>query len=796
MVITAAARCRGGAPTGDPPQDGGATAAAVATAAAGAAGAVAPAGAGPVAPAAVVPPRRWPTTWLSPSRAGASAPPPLSRASGGYASTGASFRWRPSPVTPAAVAAVAAAAADAAATAAAIGATTGAATGGTSPGTAGVGGGSAVPPLRLALPGATVEGGQQDDATDGGTIGIRTRRGVKVKLRFSGGGGERAWGAARAWLAALKSASRTASHLYQRGLVGPPARLGVGTFSVVTAGVTRPPAAAAVALKMLDIRSMRRVDRAALAVEVALLRRLRHPSIVALVDTVESDGKVVLVTEAAAGGTVKAALKAAAATAAEGKTRHAGAAGSGGRPLPRDLTRDLLRDVLAALAHLHARGVVHRDVSAANVLLRSPPPPLPPSPAAATARRPKSPGGSAPPPSPPPLQAALCVAARQGPTAPAGVAVLADFGLAVLPPSAPPLAPPPAVARGSSDILLPPLLYPAPEHEPLPRAAPPDNLTARVGTTPYVAPEVTTSGGGRTYGAAADVWSAGVLAYECLTGRLPFRGDNAAAVWAAARRGLPPDGPLGGGGGEKVLSPAATSLLRGLLCTRPATRLTAAAALAAHPYFNPSMTVEGDDEVVVVIGGRPRLAAVACAVMAAQRLASMCGDGSAAAPVVLGAAAPAAPAAATTTTPAATTATATATAAATAAATSTATATADATAGAAGMTLTTPPAHATTVEANWGGSSRGDSGSFAAAAAAARAALAAADIAQSSRRLRAPPAVAAAAAAAAALPAAATRQPASATAGDKRRKRGKEALPAGRRRVPPSPPTPSPPPPP
>lgn len=208
MVITAAARCRGGAPTGDPPQDGGATAAAVATAAAGAAGAVAPAGAGPVAPAAVVP------------------PPPLADhlvvtvKGRGVGPTAAipGVRWvrldgrvlsvATVPSDAAAVAAVAAAAADAAATAAAIGATTGAATGGTSPGTAGVGGGSAVPPLRLALPGATVEGGQQDDATDGGTIGIRTRRGVKVKLRFSGGGGERAWGAARAWLAALKSASR------------------------------------------------------------------------------------------------------------------------------------------------------------------------------------------------------------------------------------------------------------------------------------------------------------------------------------------------------------------------------------------------------------------------------------------------------------------------------------------------------------------------------------------------------------------------------------------------------------
>ncbi|GAB0491405.1 hypothetical protein MMPV_002658 [Pyropia vietnamensis] len=676
------------------------------------------------------------------------------------------------PSDAAAVAAVAAATADAAAMTAAAVAATAATEGFTT--LAGVGSASppcVPPPLRLALPGADVERGRLD-AAGGGTVGIRTRRGVKVKLRFPGGGGERPWGVARAWQAALIQASR---------------RLGVGAFSVVTEGITPPPAAVVVALKRVNTRSMRRVDRAALAVEVALLRRLRHPSIVALIDVVETDGEVVLVTEAAVGGTVQAALEAAATatTAAEqgkhspGKARRKGRGGAG-RPLPRDLTRDLLRDVLSALAHLHARGVVHRDVSAANVLLRSPPLP---SAAAATASPPLHSGGP-PPLSPPPLppseqEADTWAAAWRGPMAPAGAAVLADFGLAVLPPQSEAAPPPqPVVASGSSDLLLPPTPYPSRRHEPLPRAAAADNLTARVGTAPYVAPEVMRPGRERAYGAAADVWSAGVLAHECLTGRLPFHGENAVEVWAAARRGLPPDGPLCGGGGGRgeegdratPLSPAATSLLRGLLCTRPSTRLTAAAALAAHPYFNPSMTVEGDDEVVVVVGGRPRLAAVAVAIMAVRRLASLCAAGSAVAGVVASVT-PAAPASAlapaatptaatsaaiaaavaaamtTSTGAASSTATTTTTTTTTDAAGSTAiTATVAATRDAIGKTLMTPQGPLVPVKPNWDGRESDSSCSFAAAAAAARAAVVADDITLPSRRLRVPAAAGTAAA--------------------------------------------------
>ena len=45
-----------------------------------------------------------------------------------------------------------------------------------------------------------------------------------------------------------------------------------------------------------------------------------------------------------------------------------------------------------------------------------------------------------------------------------------------------------------------------------------ERLTRRCGTPSYMAPEVIN----RSYGAEADVWSCGVVAYQLLTGRLPF----------------------------------------------------------------------------------------------------------------------------------------------------------------------------------------------------------------------------------------------------------------------------------
>lgn len=60
--------------------------------------------------------------------------------------------------------------------------------------------------------------------------------------------------------------------------------------------------------------------------------------------------------------------------------------------------------------------------------------------------------------------------------------------------------------------------------------------TALVGTVAYVAPEALAGGGGR----GADLYAVGVIAYELLTGRPPFQGNNPVAVAHALAQEPPP----------------------------------------------------------------------------------------------------------------------------------------------------------------------------------------------------------------------------------------------------------------
>ena len=83
--------------------------------------------------------------------------------------------------------------------------------------------------------------------------------------------------------------------------------------------------------------------------EASALARLEHPNVVRLYDVLENEGQTVLVLELVEGVALETLIA--------------------GRTLDWDETRAYSGPVAAALAHAHRRGVVHRDLTPANVLV-------------------------------------------------------------------------------------------------------------------------------------------------------------------------------------------------------------------------------------------------------------------------------------------------------------------------------------------------------------------------------------------------------------------------------------------
>lgn len=98
------------------------------------------------------------------------------------------------------------------------------------------------------------------------------------------------------------------------------------------------------------------------------------------------------------------------------------------------------------------------------------------------------------------------------------------------------------------------------------------------GTPFFVAPEVIRA---ETYTPAVDIWSLGVLAYNMLSGKLPFDGSNIKEVLRRVRSGRYdfPDSEW------SEISEDAMNFISGLLELDPHKRLTARQALA-HPWLN------------------------------------------------------------------------------------------------------------------------------------------------------------------------------------------------------------------
>ncbi|WP_159085867.1 serine/threonine-protein kinase [Aeromicrobium chenweiae] len=144
-------------------------------------------------------------------------------------------------------------------------------------------------------------------------------------------------------------AARTGSPEPRR--VGPYAigrEIGRGVTSIVSAarhlGLGR-----GAAFKELHVRTGSPVLGAALFREEArILGSLDHANVVAVHDLVDQDGVLAIVMERASGGTLRSCIQ---------------------RGLREDQAGAVLADILAGLAHLGGRGVVHLDIKPSNLLI-------------------------------------------------------------------------------------------------------------------------------------------------------------------------------------------------------------------------------------------------------------------------------------------------------------------------------------------------------------------------------------------------------------------------------------------
>ncbi|WP_146651200.1 serine/threonine-protein kinase [Labilithrix luteola] len=199
------------------------------------------------------------------------------------------------------------------------------------------------------------------------------------------------------------------------------------------------------------------------AAEAKAVAKLRHPNIVEVFDvSSEDEPEQYLVVELVRGETLRKLLQ------------QRGA-------LPPEIAAALAAELLAALAHAHAQGVVHRDVKPENVLLELRPP------------RSLGSGPSSDPTSTP-------VSSKESDRF---AVKLTDFGIAKL-----------LDAQGVTS-------------------------TGQVlGSPAHMAPEQIE--GGEVDG-RADVFGLGVLLYECMVGHLPFEGNNPAQVLRRVLDGIYPN---------------------------------------------------------------------------------------------------------------------------------------------------------------------------------------------------------------------------------------------------------------
>ncbi|KAF9820491.1 hypothetical protein SFRURICE_009910 [Spodoptera frugiperda] len=207
-----------------------------------------------------------------------------------------------------------------------------------------------------------------------------------------------------------------------------------------------------VAIKIIDLTCIKEeYARRNLHREPRVMAKLRHPCIAALYETMMHGPRLYVVMEAAGGGDLCA---------------HVLGARGAARGLPEGRARALAAQLVSAVRHMHARGVVHRDLKMENIMLDS------------TKQFIKIVGETF-------ALTKLMYLNQLLNQINKIVSVLVDFGLSNM-------------WSGGAALRTP------------------------CGSLEYAAPELFVDG--RRYGPEVDLWSIGVIVYGMVTGGLPFTG--------------------------------------------------------------------------------------------------------------------------------------------------------------------------------------------------------------------------------------------------------------------------------
>nr|AML76696.1 putative LOV domain-containing protein [Azolla sp. BC-2016] len=189
-----------------------------------------------------------------------------------------------------------------------------------------------------------------------------------------------------------------------------------------------------------------------------------------------------------------------------------------------DTAKFYLAEIVIALEYLHCQGIIYRDLKPENVLLQK-----------------------------------------------NGHVVLTDFDLSFITSCKPQVINPPRPpGKRRKNRLVPPPFF---------VAEPVSNSNSFVGTEEYIAPEVITGAG---HSSAVDWWAVGILLYEMIYGRTPFRGKNRQKTFANILHKdltFPSSIPA---------SLSARQLIHGLLHRDPANRLgssSGAHEIKQHAFF-------------------------------------------------------------------------------------------------------------------------------------------------------------------------------------------------------------------